>query len=549
MGKDHTNYYRVKFTAYAELNDERVDIAGFKATYGLDEIPTITIWPTVGRDPANDKEAEAVKKFLEAIEYTPLKVYAKFETELDNPESGEPGFPYDEDTLIFEGFLMGVTYESSRSPTGGAMRLKAEGAHWLTALAGTDSHTAGTTLKGPAGWAELANPEYKGAGINLFDIQAAITTGKTSAVTNLWLEYIKIVFQSIIGDEAVWGDAPNDAARYALDKMDDQSSFSGDASNRLKLEFGGGSLDIEYLAEFMTQFVSKTIFETWRHTDKASLWAVLKSLAKEFRFRIVPLIESASCCPVYGALGGEPYRTITADDYHSINLTTNAELLITKYAVIGGKDVYSVTRSKNPRSTGLIGLFDINQDIRNEFPVNGQTILQMAPMWIAAETEIGTITRESLGGRQFGIPDASNPDAFAGELEKDYQKLYNEVRTSELGDNFAQAMLQETNLAPRAGALGGRFRMDIAPGSMIKFEVIDDTFADSEAQPQYMYGTITHVTLNLDAGRSGPIGNASTEFSIGWVRNEVEHESDVFTESFHPLWADEKFLGTKLWKE
>ena len=117
MGKDHSNYYRVQFTAYAELDGDQVDIAGFQTAYALNNIPQITIWPTVGRDPANDKEAEAVKKFLDARQYATLRVFAKFETEMDNPASDDPGFPYDEDVLIFEGYLMGVTYRMSRSPS------------------------------------------------------------------------------------------------------------------------------------------------------------------------------------------------------------------------------------------------------------------------------------------------------------------------------------------------------------------------------------------------------------------------------------------------
>ena len=204
MGKDHTNYYHVKWSAYAELDDEEVDITGFEVTYALDEIPTIKIWPTVGRDPMNDKEAEAVKKFLDAPQYTSLKVYVRGETELDSPDGEEnPGFPYatsddEEGTLVFDGYLMGSGYVSTRSPAGGAVALVATGAHWLTGLAGTDAHTTGTTAKGPAGWDEVANPWLTESAHN-FDIQSLISvpTNDENVYLDLWEGYIKEIFYRI----------------------------------------------------------------------------------------------------------------------------------------------------------------------------------------------------------------------------------------------------------------------------------------------------------------------------------------------------------------
>ena len=558
MGKDHTNYYRVKYTAYAELDGEKVDIVGFQAKYELDRIPTIKVWPTIGRDPSNDKEAEAVSKFLDADQYTPLKVYANFETEMDNPEEDEPGFPYGEDVLIFDGYLMGSDYTTSRSPVSGTMRLEVSGANWLTGLAGTDSHTEGTTVKGPAGWDELANPSSPDGtkGVGVLDIQALITVNPERAAIDFWLQYVKLVFRSITRNRSVWGATENESAFKALTNMDNTKAFTGDATNVLRLNFGGGDVDLEFLGQFLTQFVSKKIFSMWRHGEGGSLWGALDVIRQLFLFHVVPLIETAGCCAVYGALGGEPHRTITTNDYTAINMYSVAQKMTTKYVVVGGQDTFTVPRSTTPRKSGtqgLIGFYDINKEIRKAGDVVvGQSIIARAPMWLAAETEIGVITRESLGvgGEKFGIPDAMNPDAYTGAPEKDYQLLYNNVRTSELGDNYAKAKLQEANLVTRGGGLSGRFRLDISPGSLVKVEVIDDKFADADAEPKYVFGMVNTVLLELDSGRSSPIGTAATTFALKYVRTEEEHDKDYLTSKGHPLWGvagSERFVGTKLW--
>ena len=84
-GKDHVDYYYVKFSARAELKGEEIDITGFDITYGVNSIPTATIYPTIGREPTNNKEAKAVEVLLKAQPFTSVKIYATFETDKDNP--------------------------------------------------------------------------------------------------------------------------------------------------------------------------------------------------------------------------------------------------------------------------------------------------------------------------------------------------------------------------------------------------------------------------------------------------------------------------------
>ena len=66
MGEQQRSYYYVKWSAYAEINGERVDIARLNVIYKLDYIPKAEFSPVVGRDPIAGKEAKARKTLLDA---------------------------------------------------------------------------------------------------------------------------------------------------------------------------------------------------------------------------------------------------------------------------------------------------------------------------------------------------------------------------------------------------------------------------------------------------------------------------------------------------
>ena len=535
------NYYYVRCSAYAELDGEKLDITGFEITYELDEIPTVQIRPTVGREPRSNKEAKAVEAFLKATEYTELKVYAKFETKQDNPDADAKGFPYDTDILVFDGYFMGISYQSTRSPAGGSVSLVCSGAGWLTGLAGSTLQRAVSTAKGPGGFDELANTKSQGSG--LFDVQSSFLIAAEGAVTSLWVEYIKPMFQEIVKNPSVWGDSPNDSAQAALDKMDGDI-FGVLAPNSLPFEFFTGTVNTSMLAKFLVTQVGMVAYRAWRSAD---MWTSLRRMAELFLFRIVPTIDTAACAPVYAALGEDVYKTITADDYYSIRLSARTPAKFTKYVLTGDLGTISSSWSPTSRVGGILGLFDVGATLDGKR--RGLTVVEQAPLWIEAEAPYGTLTRMSVGGDQFAIPDAANPDAFNGAPEQDYQALYNDMQQSELGASYAKARVQPLNLVERYGAVAGRFRLDIAPGSTIAVEVIDDKFAQADSEPQKIIGLVESVMLTLSSGDTGPIGSASTMLKLSHVRSQAEHDKiGVFTSALHPIYR-KRFVGLKLWSE
>ena len=542
--RDHVDYYYVRWSAYATISGKRVDIAGFEVVYELDNIPTAVIFPTIGREPRSGREAKAVLTFLQAFPYTPVEIYFRGDTQQDSPKGkAAPGFPYNEDVKVFEGFYQGIGYESMLSPAGGSVRLTGHATGWLAGLYGTSARTNKTTVKGPAGFDEAAN--LKGKSLTLFSPRTAYQTSPSGAVTNLWLEFIKKFFDRIVKDKKIWGDSDNKSAVAALAKMDDESVFTGKATNELPLPIGEGLLSPEDVGVFLASAIAEEVYVQWR---RANLWDALVGLANMFTFHIVPLIETATCAPVYGPLGGEVYTTIDADEYHYNYIGAQTPALISKYVVYGGIGGMSSAFAAQPRVSAIIGIFAADELwTRIGVTINGVTVSEPAPAWLAGEVARGDITRKSLGGKRSAIPDAVNPDSSVEVPEVDYQVIYNNYITSDIGDRYAQSRMQDQLLAHRAGHITGRFRLDVCPGSIVKVQVIEDVSRPT-GTPQAIVGMVSRVDLAMAAGGAGSVGSASTKLTLSHVRSDEEQKNSYLVADEHPIFK-ERFVGAKLWTE
>ena len=542
------NYYYVKWSGYAEIEGTRVDILSFEITYELNEIPTATFFPVVGRDAQTGEEAEGIDALINAKPYTPIKIYMTGETELDSPQApDEPGFPYGEDTLVFDGVFQGVRYRSTRQlGTGkGVVGLAASASGWLVGLVGTSANNTKTTVKGAGGFAEAANLGIDGNPLlsAIFNITTAVSSNVNNAVDDLWKSFIKPLFLSIANNETVWGDTENDSALEALNRMDDEEQFGSDAE--LLLTFGEirGDVPKETVGEWLLTTLVANLYYQWR---TKSIWDALKAAANEFTFQIVPLIDTATCAPVFGALGGDAYIIVAPDEYHDINITFRTPQLITKVVVTSGNVGQVSPWADGPRYSAVIG--QASADDVTPLAYEGATISVQAPHWLAAEPTIGKLTKVGLGKDEFGIPDGTNPEfqQYTPQDDENYTRIYNSFITSEMGNAYARLKLLNVMLKARTGSLTGRFRLDIAPGSTIAVEVIGGgKFSDSQ-EPRYIYGLVQSVVLKMDGGAGGT-GNASTTLFLRNVMTAQEHDGylGILTEEKHPVFQA-RYGGAKL---
>jgi len=546
------NYYRVRWSAYAEINDERVDIAQFRITYALDSIPQAEFSPVVGRDPSTGKEAKALETILDAQPFSSVRIYVKGETEEDSPQApGRPGFPFDEDVKIFEGYYQGVRYSSGRNPTGGSVTVRGVASGWLLGLLGTSAQVNLNTVKGPGGFSEIANVGTE-QNINphaLFNVSNAFVTTADKAVQDLWKEFIKPLFLALTEVKDVWGESDNESAMEALERMDDESAFEDD----IALSFGSirGSVPPKMLGNWLGGNVAKRLYYLWRGS---SIWQALQTMAVDFAFHIVPLIDTATCAPVFGMLGGAAYITIKPDEYHDVGMEFQTPELITTLIVISE----AIAQMDGFASQGITGVIVGQASAKDVWAgpgvyVKGSIVKIYAPMWLQTEPLIGEITRLSLGKNKMAIPDAVNPDAFeiTPTTAEDYAAIYDNYLTSNAGDAYAKVKLLDVMFQSRSGYVSGRFRLDIAPGSTIAVEVIGGgKFSQAASEPKCVYGLVNNVVLEMNAGMEGGTGSANTSINMTNIRTGQEQTGygGLLTEDTHPIF-DKAFRGAKLWTE
>jgi hypothetical protein len=504
--------------------------------------------PVVGRDPRSGTEQKAIDTLLDAEPYVEVKIYVKGETQEDSPQS-EPGFEYDTDILVFEGFYQGVRYMSAQSPAGGTVTVAGTAAGWLSALVGTNAQTSLNTVKGPGSFAELANVSVENATnpTALFNLTSAFSVIPDQAVFDLWKQFIKPLFRAITETDTVWGSSDNSAAVWALDKMDGDGFPSDTADTTLSFESVRGDVPEEILGEWLGSNVAKLVYYTWRN---GTLWSALKSMARQFLFRIVPLIETASCAPVFGALSGDPWVVIKPDEYHDVRMNATTPDIVTKVVVVSESAAVPGPFTSAAKTGAVIGIASCEEVWGGPvLPAAGETVRIDAPPWLAAESSIGQLTRVSLGDR-LAIPDAVNPNAFKPVVEedKDYRAIYNNYLTTDTGDKFAQTIMHDLMLHSRSGSVTGRFRLDVAPGSMIAVELIGGGKFSDDKEPRYVYGLVDSVNIVMNGGTAGGTGYASTTFNLTNIRTAQEHEGygGFLVNDVHPLY-DAIFRGTKLW--
>ena len=86
-------------------------------------------------------------------------------------------------------------------------------------------------------------------------------------------------------------------------------------------------------------------------------------------------------------------------------------------------------------------------------------------------------------------------------------------------------------------SINSRFRVDIAPGSVISIDVLGEKTA--QIKPTKLYGQVQGVVLR--AGNEGQGGYAFTELLIGHTRNAEEQAT--YGLSTHPVYKEDELFS------
>jgi hypothetical protein len=286
---------------------------------------------------------------------------------------------------------------------------------------------------------------------------------------------------------------------------------------------------------------------TFKSFGSNTIWnKLITEFCPAYMMAIVPLVEIAYPIPYVPGLR-QCYTTIKGTEYVAIDVSSQMERLLRAVCVLGSRTTntrgeHNLTEKPGaaqgltpPRPQTIGGFFS---------PPNveeGLIMMKMAPSWlnnivVSSTYAPGTTNR---GGT---TSNALDPDAGIPPTQQDPFTL--RPVQYDMMTKYAESFYVYEMLKGRTGAVSGKFRLDIAPGSIVKVEGPREPFIVQDELGDDFYATVTGVTVALDAQAA----IAGTTFQLAHIRTEKENQRPGFSIDRSPLWKD-PWNGCSLVKE
>lgn len=517
-----SNYIAVE--AYATIDGRRVPISNFSCIFQLNEIPLAVIQIPLGRIGGGKDVGQRapVADILTGLQpMTPVTVHAKL-TPSPAGQSTNNGFPAGE-FLLFTGFARGPAFSKNYESASAAFVVEAYG--WPVALAGATQYITGTFARQAPSGGTLIVSRLGDQGKVTPILADSLLKDVKAVASNIWANGIRPVFNQIVANTSGWTGQANTTALEALTRYS--------ASGRLPiapLNLGaypaaqGQSKDM--FEKGIVAWLVNAIYNGWA-MDGQDLWDTLQLLAETFMFRIISTINEGSIAPITLALGGAAYKVIEPSEYNAIDINAIFSPKYYAYPTACGlyaKGWQSSQWQDQAVETSAFGL----AFVPSLGGKTGRFLLRPAPVWLLP---LSAAARSSVnpGG---AVPDASNPedgkapDINQGAAENNY------FGAATPGNGCAAAILRDELFFMRQLSIRGKFRVDIAPGSLVQINTMGEVFA---GQGQVLFGHVAAVKLELGIPGDGN-GYASTTLNVVSVRSKTEHENGSLTVPTHPLY-------------
>jgi hypothetical protein len=540
-------YIRTEFTLTATINGvEFKDVVSYQSAFALNIIPTCSLTLAAGREVRSGEEA-TIHKQLESLEprskATVTLTIKSTQGRLNSPIlDGMKDGTY----TIFEGYYAGMGYQRSHNNASYTLHL----IHWLDDL-NCSSVLNGNWFPGaPHDLAQAASvsavSELTGgsgsyaAGIPLIDLKkdGKNVVSKSNMEKDLWAEVLKPIFEALAkmkhmftqtdGGEfaapgAVDGFENNAAALRALARM------IGDAPVPAKLDLDLGGVDALLISISAHEGISRLILNGMAYS---SFWSKLTGeIGPSFLFSISPGVTFAQPIPFFAGLQKE-YKTIYGEEYNYANFNANVAHLIESINVF-----YSPQASSGAYDGGVTPASIGYNDPWGRYPekgkvrVRGNIMARDPPIWLCNPRYAVLWTRETTLHYPAGStadPEKGKPKSSEGPLEP--KELEENVKTSTILTRFCEHWYKSAILGQRYGEMSGKFRLDIAPGSILKIEPPDSAIGQEKTT---MWASVIQVGLMINAETH----QAGTSFVLSNLRNTKENRDTVhFVKNIPPLY-------------
>jgi len=519
-----------------------LDVSSFSAQFAVNAIPQATCSIAMGKQIPDTAKISQIHEIIDVMRYRAKAfIYMQVDQRYSDVPEKTPlnkddafnGKPF----IVFEGYTSGSGFRRSAASVEYVLSIE----HWLSDLNNASALSPDIVPGTPFNlfFPSIGiTPEAQQApGLGLSKVRETVTVEKIKK--DMWqaiLDYFKAVSElnalskksdfilpigfSPIPD--VFFTVKNDAALASLNKFDiPEGAFYKPIVIRQVP-------DLNVTANKILQTIHGVTFTSF---DGSTIWDNLINFGANLQFGISPAIRTAWVFPKLPN-SREEYITIYDSEINSFDVSTSMPRFIGGIIIKGiygvGSGFANIGTSTGSVPSPVLTNFSSCMYFSQRY-LSGQNIgavlMQKAPNWLsmtigAADiTAIQPITPEKVSAAQ----DATVKAAAQG--------------IESINTAYARSVYNTEILKYRRGVVSGKFRLDIAPGSIVKIIVEGNNNIANNKLDTPMYASVDQVSMAIDAIS----GQASTSFVISSVRSEVENKDDGLTSLTNPLY-------TKVWK-
>jgi len=518
----------VKVQLWAEIDKGTLDLSAFSTTYSINQIPTASAMLPAGRELTAMTPSLAHQIGQTDNLMVPIKVYAKLTPIAAVGDHVAPSGT----RMLFDGFIVGTGYV--RTPHG--LQLSIAMVHWLVALNHSSTTSETSHPNNPTQYS--FNASVVGAGnsaggtmqtSNWCQRTSAQTLVTTASLSDLWGKAIKPWFVELASKNRMFipelgvNDDTEGKCKAALER------FTGD---KLTIDIGeaDGFLVAKRIADDLAiRGAGADMSNSMVAMAQTTFWdKLVGDLSPKYKFSIVPFPDKAKVVPLIFGLR-QTSATINARDLIFTRYNTQ---LIRPIRAVGYRGDYANRTGANmregdtppPRTIG--GLYIGRKD--------GMVIIRQAPRWASESVLPCMYSSGATGG---GINIKGNAVNHPGGGSKPAGDSLKELKrkNSSILYRLAHTDYVMECLVGRVGEIAGAVRLDICPGSSIRFEGATSAFmAGTEFAGSPRYATVVSTRLYFDAENQ----EAGTGFRLTHIRNETENNDDSSSVDRHPLYSN-----------
>lgn len=544
------------------------EVVQFISKFAVNEIPSATIQIALGRD-ADTLAASAIHTRLKDMKLLlPIKVWMQATSPVGDPVPETwPADPF----VVFDGYATNSNFKKSSQSADFTIFMT----HWLADLAFSSSVTRAThptSASQLSFWSSIpfGDPNAGGAGDRNM-------VGLTSASKFIDLEVIQrdfwgdparnipgpvpgrqggglsLFFQQLCGIDIMAFLPvkpaglteqlnPNTEALRALARFEpiatDNGYKWGAPLAMAVAQQGMPAIDaIGEIADAIAQHIS---FLTIDNMAGYTIWDKIMELSSEYMFAVVPMVDRALVVPFQPGLRGGYRRTIYSNEYDNLTTSSNMPRPLRGVCVYLGRSGAQAgadgSGDKAPADSYNGACWDVSAT--DPTFAKGMIMFKQAPRWLSSVVPIFATPKPDqpfanaiVPGWNLGDPVIAAVNAAAAAVKTPADVLQ-KINPALL--RYAKATYAYEVLRGRQGAISGKLRFDIGPGSTVRLEGSEDPFLRNQdtAFDEISYATVVEVVTAINA----ETGGASTSFQLAFIRSEKENISDRTSVEVNPLW-------------